>query len=246
MSLEAPPQAPAQQGGDVLRNLLLDIVLPVVILNQMSKRLGDNGPLLALLVALSFPLGHGAYSWLKEKKKNFLSLLGMVNILLTGGLALLKLEGGWFAVKEAFFPLVIGLVVTISAYTSRPLVQLLLLNRSILKVDLIYRRIKELRFELPFEQHLRRLTLYLGGSFFLSAALNYYLARRIFTEIAPNLSPLDRSAILNAQIAQMTWLSFLVIALPSMLIMAGIFWYLITGIKKYAGLDLKDVMIGAD
>ncbi len=245
MSRELQPRPQPQQSGDVLRNLLLDIVLPVVILNQLTKRLGDQGPLIALLAALSLPLGHGAYSWLKGKK-NYLSLLGMVNILLTGGLALLKLEGIWFAIKEAFFPLVIGMVVTISAYTSRPLVQLLLLNRAILKVDLIYTRIKELRFELPFEQHLRRLTLYLGGSFFLSAALNYYLARRIFTDIAPGLPPLDRSTILNAQIAQMTWLSFLVIALPSMLIMAGIFWYLIFGIKKYAGLELKDVMVGVE
>ena len=109
-----------EQQRDSFLNLFLDIILPVIILNQLSKRFGDNGPLIALVVALSLPVGHGLYDILVKKKKNLFSILGVVNISMTGGLALFSFEGFWFAVKEAAFPTVIGVAVLWSSFTSKP------------------------------------------------------------------------------------------------------------------------------
>ncbi len=234
-----------EQQRDSILNLVLDIILPVIILNQLTKRLGANGPLIALLVALSLPIGHGLYDIVVKKKKNMFSILGVINILLTGGLALFKLEGIWFAVKEAAFPAVIGIGVLISAYTDKPFVKLILFNDNIVQLDLINRFLVERGNVEQFKEHLKKLTILLAGSFFFSALLNYILAVNIFTELAPNLPELERAAQLNAQIARMTWLSFLVIALPSMVLMVGIFWYMLKGITRYTGLEMKQFLQGA-
>ena len=243
--LEQQQQRKEQQRDSIL-NLVLDIILPVVILNQLSKRLGANGPLIALCIALSLPIGHGLFDIIVKKKKNIFSILGVINILLTGGLALFKLEGFWFAVKEAAFPLVIGLVVLWSAFTEKPLIKILLFNDNIVKLDLINEKLTQNNFHDEFKKHLKTLTILLAGSFFFSAILNYALARYIFVEIPLDLPELQRSTILNAQIARMTWLSFIVIALPSLLLTVGIFMYLVKGVKKFTGLDFQEILQGME
>lgn len=235
-----------EQQRDSILNLLLDIILPVIILNQLSKRLGADGPLIALIAALSLPIGHGLYDVIVKKKKNMFSILGVVNILLTGGLALLKLEGFWFAVKEAAFPLVIGIAVFWSAFTEKPFVKMILFNNNIVKLDLINNKLSELGHHSEFKNHLKVLTMLLAGSFLFSAILNYGLARYIFVEIPKTLPELEQSVILNAQIAKMTWLSFIVIALPSLVLTVGIFWYMLKGVKRYTGLEFNDIFQGMD
>ncbi len=229
--------------NDGLTGIIFDIVIPVIILNQLSKRLGEDGPLIALFVALLFPIGHGLYSLIVKKKRNFISLLGIINILLTGGLAVLHLEGGWFALKEAAFPLVIGLFVLGSAFTQKPFITMIFMNDSLIQTNLLEERLQERQAHEQFKKHLKNLTFALAGSFLFSAILNYLLAITIFTPIPPELSSLERSTILNEQIARMTWLGYIVIAIPSMVILMGIFWYMLRGIKRLTNLELKDIIV---
>lgn len=243
VDLEKEQQRKEQQRDSML-NLVLDIILPVVILNQLSKHLGENGPLIALIAALSLPVGHGLYDIVIKKKKNIFSILGVINILMTGGLALFKVEGMWFAVKEAAFPLVIGIGVFWSAFTDKPLIKLILFNDMIVKLDLINQKLTENNHHEEFKKHLKFLTILLAGSFLFSAILNYGLAINIFTDIPITLSEIERNTILNEQIAKMTWLSFLVIALPSLLLTVGILWYLIKGVHKYTGLNFEEFFQG--
>ena len=51
---------------------------------------------------------------------NYISVLGLLNILFSGILTILALGGIWFAVKEAFFPLLIGGFVLASSFTLNP------------------------------------------------------------------------------------------------------------------------------
>ena len=222
-------------------NLLFNIVLPVLVLNQLSKRLGEDGPTYALLIALAFPLLYGAYDYIKKGEKNYISLLGIINVLLTGGLALLKLEGFWFAVKEAAFPLVIGVGVYISAYTDKPAMKLMAYNENIMNRDKVSVALLKNNTLKAFELHLRKSTKLLAISFFLSAIMNFVLARYIFTEIDPALPELEKSTLLNDQIAQMTWLGYVVIALPLTLFMGGILMHLVNGLKKLTDLELEDI-----
>ena len=118
-------------------NLVFNILLPVLILNQLSKKLDENGPLVALIVALAFPIGYGIYDFVTRNKTNYISVLGVVSVAFTGGFALFELSGIWFAVKEAFFPLMIGVAVYVSNKLSKPLLKTLFWNPSVFNIEKI-------------------------------------------------------------------------------------------------------------
>lgn len=81
-------------------DLLVSILIPSIILMKLSgpQELGASG---ALIIALAFPLGWGMFELLKYRKFNFIALLGLISVLLTGGIGLLQLDPQWLAVKEA-------------------------------------------------------------------------------------------------------------------------------------------------
>lgn len=220
-------------------NLLFNIVLPVLILNKLSKFIG---PFWALILALAFPLAYGAYDLFKRRKINAFSVLGLLNVMLTGGLALLGLHGFWFAVKEAAFPALVGLFVLGSAFTKKPFIEALFLNPALMKVDLLEERLKERGKQQDFHDHMRKATMWLSLSFAFSALLNFLLARKIFTNIDSTLAAEAQSTLLNEQIAQMTTWSMAIIMVPSMIFLLGIFWYLMRGVKEHSGLSTEELL----
>ncbi len=239
---KAPQKDSTEKAQGVFLNILINILLPVIILDKLSTRLGSEGPLIALIIALSLPLGYGLYDFFKLKKRNFISVLGFLNILFTGGLVVLGLQGIWFAVKEAAFPSFIGVFIFISAYTKKPFIQVLIFNPVVMNLDLIQEKIKEKNSTEDFKEHLKFSTFFLSASFFLSAVLNYYLARKIFIDIDLSLEQQAREIILNKQIADMQWQSIIVIMLPSFIAMIFILWHLFSGIKKFTGLSLNQFL----
>ena len=107
--MTAPSSAPAApKRENLILNLACNIVVPTFVLSKLS---GDNrlGPVGGLVVALAFPLGYGAYDFARRRRMNFISILGIVSVLLTGGLGLMKLDGFWFAVKDGALPAFPGL-----------------------------------------------------------------------------------------------------------------------------------------
>src|SRR5205807_1097733 len=102
---------------------------------------------LTLLVALCFPLVYGIQDYIRRKHKNYVSLVGLVNILLTGSLALMSLNGIWFAFKEATLPSVLGCLVLFSAWTKNPAAKILFCNPHVLNMDLIEERLTSLARE---------------------------------------------------------------------------------------------------
>lgn len=219
-------------------SLLCNIVLPVIILNKLSAKMGA-GP--ALVLALAFPLGYGGYDLYRRRKTNFFSILGILNTLITGGLALLGVTGMWFAIKEAAFPLLLGIFVFFSAGTAKPAVELLFLNPAVFHVDRLKEKIGERGAEGDFRRLLISSTRWLAGSFFLSAALNFVLATRIFLPLPDGLDEAARSVQLNEQIAQMHQWSFLVILVPSMVFLMAIFYVVIRRLKQLTGLGDDDL-----
>lgn len=215
-------------------DLLVSIIIPSFILMKLS---GDDalGANTALLVALAFPLGWGSFELVKYKKFNFIALLGLVSVLLTGSIGLLKLDTGWLAIKEAAIPALIGIVVIISTQTRYPLIKMLLYNPKIMDVDKIKQKLDELGNTEVFESRLLTTTYLLGGTFFFSAAMNYILAKWIVT------SP-SGSAAFNEELGQMTLFSYPMIAIPSMLMMMAVFYYLWRIISSMTGLTFAEIL----
>ena len=223
-------------------NIAFNILLPVLVLNKLGPRLGEHGALWALAIGVALPVGYGIYDYKVRREKNWISLLGVINVLFSGGFALFKFEGSWFALKEAFFPLLIGVAVLISNMINKPFIKTLFWNEQILDIEKIEVHIKQKNTTTQLRPVFKVATYLFSLSFFISAALNYILARRIFTPLDPSLTDGAANAALNEQIAKMTWQGYIVIALPMMLFMGLILWYFLSQIKKISGLSVEELL----
>lgn len=233
-------ETPKQKPENALLNILFNIAIPILILNKGSKFLGAGW---GLGVALAFPLSYGIYDHFKRGKTNAISILGLLNVAITGSLALFKLHGLWFAVKEAAFPLLIGTFVFGSAFTRTPFISTLFLNPQLIDVEKLKTRLLERQMENEFQQLLKRATLWISLSFVFSAVCNFVLAVRIFNPIDPKLEAEAQSLILNEQIAQMTTWSMVVIVLPSVIFLVAIFLFLSKGMQKLSGLSENELLV---
>ncbi len=217
-----------------LLELSITLIFPSLILMKLSGP-EDLGTVNALLLALAFPLCWGARSLLRERKLNMLALLGLISILLTGGIGLLQLDPKWLAVKEAAIPGAIGLAAVVSAFTAKPLVRVLLLSPALMNVARIQDNLQQRGNTAAFEACLKSATWMLGGSFLFSSAMNYFLATWLVT------SPAGTQAF-NEELGRMTLLSYPVIALPSILIMLALLYYLSRVFNQLAGLKLTEAL----
>lgn len=215
-------------------NLMFNIVIPTLILSKAS---GDDmlGPTLGVICALAFPLAFGAWDLRGAGKVNVFSILGVVSVLLTGGISLLKLPPEYIAIKEALIPGLIGVGVLLTLNSKYSLIRLIILNEEILDVARLKQLVVERNQEDAFNSHLSVANKIVAASFFLSSALNYGLARYIVT------SPAGTPEY-NEQLGTMTALSYPVIVLPSMIVLGIAIWYLFKQIKEVTGQGLEDFM----
>ena len=216
-------------------DLLVSIIIPSAILMKLSgtEDLGASG---ALTVALAFPLSWGLFELFKYRKFNFIALLGLISVLLTGGIGLLKLDPQWLAIKEAAIPGLIGIVILISTYTRYPLIKTLLYNPSFMNVKKVQIKLTLHGNTKTFENRLQNATYWLSATFLFSAIMNYILAKWIVT------SPTG-SAAFNEELGQMTLLSYPVIAIPSTVMMMAIMYYLWRTINGMTGLKLEEILV---
>lgn len=217
-----------------LIDLLVSIVIPSVILMKFSDdaALGSVG---ALLIALAFPIGWGLYELLRFRVKNYIALLGLISVFLTGGIGLLKLDTEWLAVKEAAIPAILGIAVIGSAWLGKPLVKTLLYNPMVLNTEKIGQILDERGYQATFDKRLLKATYLLSGTFFFSAIMNYVLAKWIVVSPAGSVE-------FNEELGRLTLLSYPMIAIPSMIMMMAIFYFLWRSIRQLTGLALEEAM----
>jgi len=168
-----------------------------------------------------------------------MALLGIVSVLLTGGIGLLKIDAQWLAVKEAAIPLAIGVGVIVANRLGYPLVRKLLFNPTLVDVERIHAELDRRGNRGSFETRLNRANTLLAGTFLFSAVANYLLAKLI-------VKSQSGSSAFNEELGRMTLLSYPVIAIPSMIMMIGIFWYLWRTVNRLTGLSLEQIMHAAD
>ncbi|WP_213995191.1 VC0807 family protein [Arsukibacterium sp.] len=218
------PKPVKQKKSGFLSNMIFNIVIPAVILSRFS---GEDalGPVWGVVVALAFPLLFGLWELLQSGKVNFYSILGIISVLLTGGISLLQLDPAYIAIKEAMIPAIIGVIVLISQYTPFPLVKKLLINPDLLDTDKLYRALAEQANRQLFEQRVARAGYIVASAFFVSAVLNYVLAKAIV------ISQPGTTAYAE-ELGRMTWLSYPVIVLPVMVMLMGAIIYMFAQIGK--------------
>lgn len=231
----AEPRARRKHPGGFLANLAFNIIIPVLILTRMSGA-DSLGPTWSVVIALSFPIGYGLWDLRDSGKINPFSVIGVISVLLTGGISLLQLDPQYLAIKEAAIPAIIGLAVLVSQKTRYPLVKTLILNADLIEVDVLYRSLERQDTRALFEKRLAQASLIVASSFFLSAVLNYVLARLIVVS-EPG------TTAFSEELGRMTALSYPVIALPSMIVLMAAIWFVFSQIHRLTGDRLEDFLV---
>lgn len=223
------------------KNIFFNILIPVMILNK-GKLIGLS-PKSALIIAIAFPLCYGAWDFYKERKMNYIALLGLINVAVSGVFTLLALGGLWFALKEAFFPLLIGIFVFGSSYSNTPFFKTLFLNPAVVDTEKLERHLDTAEKKSAFHNLIVESNKHLSLSFVLSAILNFSLAMYIFKPMDLSLSLETQQDILNQQLGQMTLYSMIVILVPSMIVVGLIMYRAFKKMTSITGLSLEDIMI---
>ncbi len=218
---------PERKKDSFFGNLIFNIAIPVVIMSYLSKE-EYLGPMWSVVVALSFPLCYGLYDFTKSQKVNFFSILGVISVLLTGGIALLKLPAEYMAIKEASIPLLIGIAVLVSQFTQKPLVKVLVLNDQIINWPKLNEALAQKNQMAVFDKKIQVSSYIVASSFFLSSTLNYLLAKWILVS-EPG------TTAYTEELGRMTAYSYPVIVIPSMVLLIGALIYLFKQISKCTG-----------
>ena len=232
--MTATPVTPKPNPENLWLNLVCNVAIPTAILTWGS---GERalGPKWGLLVALAFPVGYGINDFAKRRRFNFISVIGFASVLISGGFGLLKLDGFWFAVKDAAIPGLIGVAVLASMRAKEPLVHEMLYNPQVIDVDKVDAALNARGTQDDFQRLMDSASYLLTLSFLLSAVLNYFLARYLLK------SPSGTEAF-NAELAKMHLWNWPVIVLPSMAMMMYALWRLLKGLERLTGLTLDEIL----
>lgn len=260
MTTETPFPKPAQEHP--LANILINVLIPVLALSYLSKdpaiqemlgkevRFWHIGPLKALLVALAFPIAYGVWFFVKTRKMNFFSGLGLFSVLLTGGLTLfLWNKDGTvkehaailFGLKEASIPFVLGIAIIASHWSKTPLLRTFLYSDSLFDVNKIENKVKELGKEREYQKVLLNSTVLFAASFFLSTLMNFGLALYFLGDLDHAAS--NARELYNEQVAKLTGWGFLVIGLPIMVFLFFTLRKLLSGLRALTGFNDDELMM---
>jgi protein-S-isoprenylcysteine O-methyltransferase Ste14 len=245
-----------------LANILINVVIPVLILSYLSKdpaiqeKLGKIakpwhiGPLKAMVLALALPLGYGAWHFIKTRKGNFFSALGLVSVLLSGGLTLylwnangtVKPNAGiLLGLKEGLIPLVLGVAILASHRSPNPLIRVFLYNETIFDIPKIEAKVEKRSAQKHYEQLLLGATQLFASSFFLSSVMNLLLALWFFRGF--NSHAIDALETYNSILASLTGWGFAVIGIPILFFLFFTLKRLVRGLEKLTGLPQDELML---
>ena len=132
----------------------------------------------------------------------------------------------------------IGIGVLIAHKLGYPVIRKLLFNPTVLDVQRIESELDKRGNRQLFESKLDTANYLFAGTFVFSAIMNYILAVWI-------VKSESGTTAFNEELGRMTLLSYPMIAIPSMIMMLGIFYMLWRIIRKETGLTFEEIMVAA-
>ena len=193
---------------------------------------------ISFIIAITFPIAYFIYDLLKKKNINIISIFGFINVLLTGGIGIFGAKYGlsknWFIFKEGFLPLFIGSLLLLMRRFKKVSFNKILLNDILFDNEKIGASIKE-EVQSDFESIVRNAGNHFIFGLFISSIIQFFLASIIVVS-----DPGESS--FNDQVATMTWVSYLAVLIPTILIVGKGYWELIVGMERITGLKKEDFL----
>lgn len=241
-----------------LANILINVLIPVLALSYLSKdpafqevaKPWHLGPVKALVIALTLPIGYGIWFFVKTRKANFFSGLGLFSVLLTGGLTLFlwnkdgtikENAAVLFGLKEASIPFILGLAVIGSHWTAAPLLRVFLYSDSIFDIRRIEGIIEQNGSHQAYQKVIFQATLLFATSFFISTIMNFGLALFFLGDL--NHLATDAREIYNEKVAKLTFWGFAVIGVPILIFLFFTLRRLLNGLGAITGLKDDEILL---
>ena len=236
----------SRQRENPIFNILFNIVIPVVILRNGSEWLDSidvnalniHNDSFTFLIAILFPCVYFVYDLKQKKDINFIAIIGFLNVLLTGGIGIfggkLGLSKNWFIIKEGSLPLIIGLILWGISKYKRAIFNSILLNDIIFDTDKIRNSLSDNK-KSTLDNLSYNAGAYLIIGFFMSSIIQFILASQIITSNPgePNF---------NKEVSTMTWVSYVAVFLPTVLIVGRGLLKLINGIENLTGMEKEEFL----
>lgn len=260
MSDSSPPsKAPSENG---LTNVLVNIILPVILLSLCSKdpalvraagkspSFWQLGPQTALTLAVIFPIAYGIWHFVKVRKANLFSIIGILSVLLTGGLTLYLWSpdgtvkdhaNWWFGAKEASIPLIFALTIYLSGRTARPLLHEFVYQDALFNIRKIEQFVEKHERQDAYLALIRKINTLFASCFILSSALNLALALFLFRGFDNHA--IDAQESYNKIVASITGWGFVVVLAPIFVFFYLMVRKLISGLIEVTGLPEDDILM---
>lgn len=247
---EAPKNQKKSENS--LLDIIVNVIAPVMILSLMSKEEGKFwhlGPVVAMSIALLLPLTFGIWHFIKKKKLNLFSCIGLFAILLTGLITIYLFYnessrqhvGIIFGIKEAVQPLVLGSLFIITHKMASPLLNTFLYNDGLFDVKRIEKAVNENNTHADYSALLWKCSLIMFGSFCISAIANLTLSLYFFRHLSPAID--NWKVEYNEIVGKITGWGFLVIGAPFVFVMAFILYYMLKSLKIITGLETEEILL---
>ena len=215
-------------------------ILDLIDISELPLQLkGEiNLSSITFLIALTFPVAYFVYDLLKRKNVNVISILGFINVLLTGGIGIFGerfgLSKNWFIIKEGALPSLIGLALITLRKVRKESFNNILLNDMLfdnykISSSINYKRQNE------FER-----IVYRAGSHFITGLFISSFVQFVLASIIVTANPGE--PLFSEQVATMTWVSFLAVFVITLSIVGKGYLGLISGIEKITGLKREDFL----
>ena len=225
---------PAKQPHPLI-DLLLTVVLPSAALEYLSEP-ARLGPFWALVVASLLPLTFGVYCWVTKAGLNFLSILGLVAVVVTGSLGLLKLDAFWFGVKEISVPMLIGLAFPLSHLWGKPIINSMIFAPHLFNEKVLREALDTPDKEASFARLLVKASWGMGASMLLSSVINFALAMYLLGGKEPGSEAFVKG------IGTLNWGGTLIIGIPMLLAMMIVMVGFTRGVYRLTGLQRIDLL----
>ena len=203
-----------------------------------TNALNIDNDSITFLIAILFPCIYFVYDLKQKKDINFIAIIGFINVLLTGGIGIfggeLGLSKNWFIIKEGSLPLIIGLILWGISRYKRAIFNSVLLNDIIFDTDKIRNSLSDNK-KSTLDNLSYSAGAYLIIGFFMSSIIQFILASQIITSNPgePNF---------NKEVSTMTWVSYVAVFLPTVLIVGRGLLKLINGIENLTGMEKEEFL----
>jgi hypothetical protein len=219
-----------------MHKLVINIAIPIVILVFLSEE-SRLGPLPAVLLAVGIPATYGIWELLRRRRIDASTILGIISVLLTGVIAVFKLDSELFAVKEAVIPVGFATLLLVSNRTEFPIVRLLF--DVVQRKERVERAVRNVDGQAAYRAHVERSGALWAGIMATSGVMKFTLSSVIVTADAGTKA-------FNSQLATYELVQIPTSKMVTMVMILSLIWYIGKGTGRIIDLPPSQVLRGGE